>query len=219
MCVLHTGVILETRLRTETVRGSARSDPRPPRTARRPDDSGIPAFPTRTLLSRRGVIDTGVVTDLLALCADLPTEAVPAGGVLIETGAVTSRMYVLASGSVTIERDGVAFARIDNPGAIFGEMSVVLDQPASATVRASSDVEVHVIEEPEEFLIAQPGAAYAILRTTASRLDGLTRYLVDVKQQFADEEGHLGMVGQILDTLVHHQAAPVRPGSVRDPEG
>jgi CRP/FNR family transcriptional regulator, cyclic AMP receptor protein len=98
-------------------------------------------------------------------------------------------------------------------------MSVVLDQPASATVRAGSDVEVRVIDDPQEFLIAQPGVAFAVLRMTAARLDGLTRYLVDVKQQFADQEGHLGMVGQILDTLVHHQAAPARPGSARDPDG
>jgi CRP/FNR family cyclic AMP-dependent transcriptional regulator len=43
--------------------------------------------------------------------------------------------------------------------------------------------------------------------------------VVDVKQQLAGEEGHLGMVGQILDTLVHHQGAPARTGSARDPDG
>ncbi len=161
----------------------------------------------------------GAVTELLAFCSDLPTQTVSAGEVLIESGDLIPRMYVLASGAVTIEKDGVAFARIDTRGAIFGEMSVVLGQPASATVRASSDVTVHVVAEPEAFLTEQPGAALAVLRMTASRLDGLTRYLVDVKQQFADREGHLGMVDQILDTLVHHQASPVRTGSARDPEG
>ena len=35
----------------------------------------------------------------------------------------------------------------------------------------------------------------------------------------AELDGHLGMVDQILDTLVHHQSAPARPGSARDPEG
>jgi CRP/FNR family transcriptional regulator, cyclic AMP receptor protein len=133
-------------------------------------------------------------------------------------GARASSMYVLVSGSVTVERDGVAFARIDHPGAVFGEMSVVLHQPASATVRASTDVVAHVIEDPEAFLLERPPAALAVLRMTASRLDGLTRYLVDVKQQFVDAEGHIGMIGDILDTLVHHQAAPIRTGSIRDPD-
>jgi CRP/FNR family transcriptional regulator, cyclic AMP receptor protein len=57
-----------------------------------------------------------------------------------------------------------------------------------------------------------------VLRMTATRLDGLTQYLVDVKEQFADAGGHLGLVAEILDTLVHHQAPPTRTGSARDPE-
>jgi len=107
---------------------------------------------------------------------------------------------------------------VDVPGAVFGEMSAVLDQPATATVRAATDVRVHVVEDPLTFLVEQPGVALAVLRITAARLDGMTRYLTDVKQQLAGEEGHLGRVGQILDTLLHHQGAPARPGSARDPE-
>ena len=159
------------------------------------------------------------MTDLLALSADLPTRTVTAGDVLIAEGSDPGVLYVLSSGSVTVERDGVAFASIDAPGAIFGEMSVVLGKPATATVRATTDVVVHVAADPEAFLLERPGAALSVLRTTAARLDGLTQYLVDVKGQFAELEGHLGMVDQILDTLVHHQVPPARTGSVRDPEG
>ena len=159
------------------------------------------------------------MTDLLALSTDLPTRTVTAGDVLIAEGSDPGVLYVLSSGSVTVERDGVAFASIDTPGAIFGEMSVVLGKPATATVRATTDVVVHVAADPEAFLLERPGAALSVLRTTAARLDGLTQYLVDVKGQFAELEGHLGMVDQILDTLVHHQVPPARTGSVRDPEG
>ncbi len=155
---------------------------------------------------------------MLELCADLPLQTVPAGSVIIAEGSAPSRMLILVSGHVTVQRDGVPFANIDAPGAVFGEMSVVLGRPATATVLASSEVQVRVVEQPEEFLLGRPGAALAVLRTTASRLDGLTQHLVDVKQQFAGLEGHLGMVDQILDTLVHHQGAPARPGSARDPE-
>jgi len=164
---------------------------------------------------------TGHVTDLLEHAAGLPLASVPAGDVLLHEGSPPGRMYVLASGSVQIERDGVAFARITAPGAVFGEMSFVLDKPVTATVRATTDVQVHVVDDPGAFLSDNPGAALAVLRTTAARLDGLTQYLVDVKAQFADEAaaGHLGMVDQILDTLVHHQAPEARTGSARDPEG
>jgi CRP/FNR family cyclic AMP-dependent transcriptional regulator len=158
------------------------------------------------------------VTDLLALCDDLPLETTPPGAALIQEGTRPDRLLVLVSGEVTIEQDGVPVARVDTPGAVFGEMSVVLGDPASATVRAATEVTSRVVEQPLGFLVDQPGAALAVLRTTAARLDGMTRYLSDVKQQLAGAEGHLGMVGTILDTLVHHQPAPVQPGSARDPE-
>jgi CRP-like cAMP-binding protein len=159
------------------------------------------------------------VSEILARCADLPVRSVLPGEALIAEGADPGALYVLRSGSVTIERDGHPFARIDHPGAVFGEMSWVLSRPATATVRASAPIEVHEIADPEAFLATHPEVAVAILRMTAARLDGLTQYLVDVREQFAGLEGHLGMVDAILDTLVHHQAPPTRPGSVRDPEG
>jgi CRP/FNR family transcriptional regulator, cyclic AMP receptor protein len=156
---------------------------------------------------------------LLAAAADLPRATYPADSVLIEEGTDPGRLLVLVTGEVVVERDGVPFARIDRPGAIFGEMAAVLRQPATATVRAATDVVVHVADDPEAFLTERPGAALAVLRVTAGRLDRMTQYLVDVKAQFAEQEGHLGMVGSILDTLVHHQGAPARTGSARDPEG
>jgi CRP/FNR family cyclic AMP-dependent transcriptional regulator len=159
------------------------------------------------------------VSDLLQHCADLPKMSVPEGEVLIAEGADPGQLLVLASGAVTVEKDSVPFARIDHPGAVFGEMSWVLGRPATATVRASAPVDVHVMQDPGAFLTEHPEAALEILRMTAARLDGLTQYLVDVKQQFAGLDGHLGMVDSILDTLVHHQGPAVRPGSARDPEG
>ena len=41
----------------------------------------------------------------------------------------------------------------------------------------------------------RPAAALTVLRTTASRLDGMTQYLADVRAQLADSPDHLGMVG------------------------
>ena len=159
------------------------------------------------------------MTDLLPLSADLPLVTVADGAVLIEEGAAPGGLLVLSAGGVVVEHDGVAFARIDTPGAVFGEMSAVLGRPASATVRAAGEVQVRVAEDATAFLTDNPGAALTVLRTTASRLDGMTRYLVDVKRQFSDAGGHLGLVDQILDTLLHHQGPVTTTGSARDPEG
>ena len=158
------------------------------------------------------------MTDLLDYCDGLPVRSVPAGAVLIEEGVRHDGILVLISGSVSVERGGVPVARVNIPGAVFGEMSVVLGKVATATVRATTDVEAYEVAEPLVFLHDKPGAALAVLRVTAARLDGLTQYLVDVKQQYADRDDHLGMVDEILDVLVHHQPKPSRTGSARDPE-
>ena len=167
---------------------------------------------------RRGLQQTAPVSDLLDLSSDLPVLDVPAGAVVIEEGARPGRLLVLISGELVVEHEGVAFARIDTPGAVLGEMSAILGRPATATVRAKGDARLHVTEDPIGFLTERPGAALQVLRTTASRLDGMTQYLVDVKRQYADAEGHLGMLDRILDTLLHHQGPPASPGSARDPE-
>ncbi|MGB7818762.1 MAG: cyclic nucleotide-binding domain-containing protein [Ornithinibacter sp.] len=158
------------------------------------------------------------MSQLLDVCADLPREEIAAGATLIDEGAAPSRLLVLVSGTVTVERDGTAFAVIDFPGAVFGEMSWILDKPATATARARTDVVMHVIDDPETFFTERPTAALGVLQMTAARLDGLTKYLVDVKQQFAGHDDHMAMVDGILNSLVHHQAPPPRTGSVRDPE-
>lgn len=156
--------------------------------------------------------------DLLSLSAGLPEVSAEVGQVLISQGEPVTALYVLVEGNLLIERDGDAFASVDNPGALFGEMGTVMNQPATATVRASVPSRLRVAEDPQGFL-AQPGVALAVLRLTATRLDSMTRYLSDVREQFGHMDNHLGMVDGVLESLLHHQAPPVVPGSARDPEG
>ena len=60
----------------------------------------------------------------------------PDGAVLIPEGGKLDTMFVLRSGTIEVIRDGLVVSRVAQPGAIFGEMSVLLDIPHSATVRA-----------------------------------------------------------------------------------
>lgn len=154
--------------------------------------------------------------DVLDHCADLPLVTVAEGEVLIDQGRPGGPIYVLVSGELTIERDGVAFARVDGPGAIFGEMSALLGAPATATVRVAREATLRCAEDGLSFLDANPAVALAVARTVASRLDNLTKYLADVKAQFAGMSGHLGMLDEVLTVLVHHQTPPIRPGAARD---
>jgi len=154
---------------------------------------------------------------LLEEAVDLPELEAAVGEVLIEEGTHVGRLLVLVSGTVQVERDGVAVVRVSEPGAVFGEMSLVLEKPATATVRVVEPTVVKVADDPMGFLAIHPGAALLMLRVSAHRVDAMTRYLVDVRQQYADAEGHLGMVDTVLDVLANQQVPPARPGSARDP--
>jgi CRP-like cAMP-binding protein len=65
-----------------------------------------------------------------------------AGETLLEAGSTTGRLLILRRGAVTIE--GMAIAEVSEPGAIFGELSALLNQPHTADVRALESSEFHV---------------------------------------------------------------------------
>ena len=63
------------------------------------------------------------------------------GMTLIEQGGKTGQLYVLKDGQFEVLRDGKHVSTIKTPGAVLGEMSVLLDVPQSATVRAITEVD------------------------------------------------------------------------------
>ena len=89
-------------------------------------------------------------------------------------------------------------------GAACGEMSVLLDTPYTATVRALKSSRFAVVVNPKEFLAASPEASLHVARLLAKRIDALNSYLIDVKRQYEGHD-HLGMVDEVLETLMHRQ--------------
>jgi CRP/FNR family cyclic AMP-dependent transcriptional regulator len=161
---------------------------------------------------------TVVVVSMLDHCYQLPELTFAPGTSVIKQGESAWTLFVLVQGIVVVERDAVAVARIDTPGAVFGEMSVLLESPATATVRCETEVSMRVADDPLQFMTVQPEVALELARVLAGRVDSLTQYLVDVKQQYADLDGHLGMLDTVLGALTFQQRPRSRPGSVRDPD-
>lgn len=155
-------------------------------------------------------------TELLALCRDLQVADFAPGEVLLQEGLSTGRLYVLADGEVEIVKGDFQINVVADEGAIFGEMSVLLGMPHMATVRALTACRAHRCDDGEAFLRENPQIAYHLARTLAQRLNGVTGYLVDLKQQFEDEQSHLGFVDEILESLVHTPGPAFTPGSDRD---
>jgi CRP-like cAMP-binding protein len=155
---------------------------------------------------------------ILEHCSDAPVERYGSGDVLLEEGKRSGRLFVLVDGEVEILRGDTSVAVVDEPGAIFGEMSVLLDLPHTATVRALSPVTVRAPADAGAFLRAHPEIAFHLARLLAQRLNAATTYLVDLKRQFEGAGDHFGMVGEVLEALTHQQEAEFTPGSDRQPD-
>ena len=92
------------------------------------------------------------MTTLAALAVSLPLETLPPGAQLTSEGSYSGRLYLLESGRLAVSREGVALATIEEPGAIIGEMAVLLGIPHSATVTAEVETQVRVIDEALDVL-------------------------------------------------------------------
>ena len=67
--------------------------------------------------------------------AALPLATYRAGETVLKAGSKTGRLLFLKRGEVAVFKDSIEIVRVNEPGAVFGEISALLDQPHSADVR------------------------------------------------------------------------------------
>jgi CRP/FNR family cyclic AMP-dependent transcriptional regulator len=156
--------------------------------------------------------------DILPLCTTMPLRTVAAGECVLREGERSGVLYILVEGEVEILKGDMQVTTVADPGAIFGEMSALLDAPHSATVKTLKPSQFRMAEDAARFLRSDPEIALEVSRLLARRLHAITTYLADLKHQFEDQDGHLGIVDEVLETLVHHQGDAHAPGSDRDPD-
>jgi CRP/FNR family transcriptional regulator, cyclic AMP receptor protein len=156
--------------------------------------------------------------ELLTLADGLPRRTLEAGEVLVTAGTETDIVYVLLEGGVRIERAGVAITTVTEPGACIGEMSILLDAPATSDVVAFEPSIVAVADHARDRVLNDPTLSLALARMLASRLHLMTTYLADLKKQYADHEGGLGMVDTVLGSLMRTNVRKPRVVSERDPD-
>jgi CRP/FNR family transcriptional regulator, cyclic AMP receptor protein len=153
--------------------------------------------------------------EMLEYCIGGIGQNVPAGTVVVHEGGTTGHLYALIEGRLEVIKGDTVVASITEPGAVLGEMSVLLDQPHTATVRAASDSVIYQIDDAASFLRQQPGVALVIARMLAQRLNAANTYLADIKRQYAGHGNHLAMVGDLLQSMINLSPTQVSPGSDR----
>ena len=155
---------------------------------------------------------------ILDFCHGLPERSYAAGEIWVAEGAKTDTLTILIDGEVEVVKGNVQVHVAAEPGAVFGEISALLDIPHTATVRTLSAARAYVVADASRFLRAHPDLTYCLTKLMAQRLHGMTTYLADLKAQFQDRDDHLGMVDEVLARLLHQQEEEFLPGSERHPD-
>jgi CRP/FNR family cyclic AMP-dependent transcriptional regulator len=153
--------------------------------------------------------------EILDYCKGGTERKVPAGDFVLREGTKTGRLFVLIEGRLEVIRGEAVVAVLSEPGAVTGEMSLLLDRPHTATVRAAEDSTIYEFSDAASFLNAQPAVALLIARLLAQRLNVATTYLADLMTQYAGHGTHLEMVGEILQSMINLPPQQVSPGSDR----
>jgi CRP-like cAMP-binding protein len=158
------------------------------------------------------------MASVLDHCAGLDEVRFPAGAELLVEGQTSGRLYILIEGTVEVLRGGTRVTLASEPGAMFGEMSVLLGRPHTAGVRTAAPSRMYAIADAGRFFQTHPEVAFFVARLLAQRLNAATTYLVDIKRQYESHGNHLSMVGDVLETLIHQQQDDFMPGSDRQPD-
>jgi CRP-like cAMP-binding protein len=122
------------------------------------------------------------VSAILKLCQGIPLQTVGPGTILFAEGKHDRTLCVLVDGEVEILKDEFQVNTVCESGAVFGEMSILLNSPHTATVRARTPCRIHTIEDGDAFLRENKDMAYDLLKILAGRLQGVTTHLTNLNR-------------------------------------
>ena len=143
------------------------------------------------------------MNDILQRFEDMTPTSFPAGTALIEEGRQTGKLYVLKSGTLEVRRRGTPVITVTDPGAVVGEMSVLLERPHTASVIALTDVEAYGLDNGMALLEQRPALALHVAVLLAGRLEGTT-VLVDRLKGKSEKPREKRLLNRLMGYLTGH---------------
>ncbi|NJD65002.1 MAG: cyclic nucleotide-binding domain-containing protein, partial [Chloroflexi bacterium] len=121
--------------------------------------------------------------EILSISRRLQPKQYKKGWLIFSNGEPATSLYLIERGQVKVlsdsetEREVLA---VLGEGEFFGEMALLTGEPRTASVRASTDVELWVLSKTdfEEILVAYPAVGLALSRVLGERLERADRHLV-----------------------------------------
>jgi CRP-like cAMP-binding protein len=146
------------------------------------------------------------IADFQRKLASFPIATYQAGENVLTAASTTGRLLILKKGAVAVFKEGVRIARVTEPGAVFGELSVLLNQPHMADVRALEPSQFHVADAAS-LLRVDPIALVYVATVLARRLDDATQALVELRLQVQD-----GQVRSALEQTIEKMEGALGAG-------
>jgi CRP/FNR family transcriptional regulator, cyclic AMP receptor protein len=122
-------------------------------------------------LGRLGIFADLTDNELRDLAAELSEQAFPEGHWVLRRGEPGAGLFIVVDGEVGVIIDDEERSVLPR-GSFFGEVSVLLGEPATADIIARRPLRCLVVppERAESFLVAHPRVMFRMFQTEARRL-------------------------------------------------
>lgn len=137
---------------------------------------------------------------VLRKLSSLPIETYGPGDLVLAGGSTTGKLLIMREGAVEVVRGGVRIAEIDEVGAVFGDLAVLLDQPHSADVRALAPSTFYVADG-RTILRVDPITTLYVAVVLAQRLETVDSLLVEARTQLAKSDQPHRLLRETLDSI------------------
>lgn len=127
-------------------------------------------------IQKTGLFNTCSQDEICQLIAGLEKETYKAPGTIIFQGEISSRLYLVQSGLVSVTvRTGSNKVKVAELGenSFFGEISLLMPRAATATVKAEKDTEIFILpgEVVQALVKKNPALSEIMNKKIQERLD------------------------------------------------
>ena len=138
--------------------------------------------------------------------ATLPLATYQAGETVLAAGTKTGRLLILRKGAVTIEKEGMEIAKVTKPGAVFGELSALLDRLHTADVLTLETSEFRVASA--SLLEQDPNILLYVAAILAQRLNLANHVVIELKSQIQLHHMVRSTIGKAVKKMEKLLSAP-----------
>jgi CRP/FNR family transcriptional regulator, cyclic AMP receptor protein len=130
--------------------------------------------------------------------AALPLRTYQVGEFVLAARSKTGQLLILKNGAVAVLKGTAEIAKVTEPGAVFGELSALLDQPHAADVRALETSEFYVADAAA--LVQDPIALLYIAAILAGRLESANQLVIQLKGQLQAGQSS-SLIGKTVEKI------------------